>query len=386
MIIGLTRSRVRSLLKSIEHQIFTRNFFQLIIFFFPKKNVRFFSIDLHTSVTRDIENFVRKSGGKFTRWSIAGTAKFFNDPNLRTSYVSNHSWRRINPEIIEKFHKRYQIFLSRQNIFCVSYTFSFVQLFEKTNKPILVVNAIRYESPFTLNETKFKALNKSLENLSKKGLLTVISNNLGDQDYLKQLSNIDSIYIPILCDYITPMKSINENWVVISRNKDFSRVIAKYGKNLVSQYDLYPNGYTFKEFSNNKGVVLIPQNISLMKLFELTTGGFPVRIPSDRLLLEWRNIPGVLTEISYLDILQENCPRWLKNTPADIKWDGYYPWWLSRADWCNKSLFPNVSRFDSLEELEQDLDIDLRAPINLRNEQVRSEWQNFTKEYLSRLT
>ena len=35
----------------------------------------------------------------------------------------------------------------------------------------------------------------------------------------------------------------------------------------------------------------------------------------------------------------------------DPTWDKFYSWWLERADWNNTDFFPNISRFDSFEEL-----------------------------------
>jgi hypothetical protein len=53
-------------------------------------------------------------------------------------------------------------------------------------------------------------------------------------------------------------------------------------------------------------------------------------------------------------VYNSESPQWLKNTPADPNWNEFYPWWLDRADWNDRFFFPNVSRFNSIEELRED--------------------------------
>ena len=371
------RYRARNLFGTTKVQISSLNFLQALLTLSPKKTPTIFALDLHTSITRDVQSPLRNSGINVRRWSISDSAELFNEPNLKISYINGSTWRDIDSDKIYKFNRRYQKFLSNQDAFLVSHTFSFLDIFKDLGKPILAINTTRYESPYTYSQKKFDELNALVNSLSNCGLLHIVSNNIGDKDYLRQLSGVDSVYIPNLCDYTTPMSGEDGSWVVLSRNIDLSRKIASQSNNLVSQYDKYPKGFTFEEFARNRGVVVIPYNISTMRLFELTSAGFPVRIPSDRLLAEILHLPGVLSELSWVQVSGKKCPDWLEGTPADPNWIDFIPWWLRRADWNNFEMFPNVSRFDSFDELTYEPDMHFADKIQRRNNFIRTEWSKY---------
>ena len=93
-------------------------------------------------------------------------------------------------------------------------------------------------------------------------------------------------------------------------------------------------------------------------------------------------MPGVLSELSWVQVLADSCPEWLLNTPADPGWAGFLDWWLERADWNNSFFFPNVTRFDSVEELNFPPNPFLIEDIELRNVQIKSEWEELTALFL----
>jgi hypothetical protein len=316
---------------------------------------------------------------KFERWSISGTSSQFKEPNLRLKFINSKTWQLLDDELIESFQDRYKYTLDKQLGFLVAHTLAFVRIFHKFQKPILAINSTRFEAPFSYIPSEFIKLNKVLQDLTDDSKLRIISNNVGDRDYLEIITGIKSDHIPSLCDYVPKRSPKNKDWIVISRNVDLSNKIASFGANLRSQYEKYPDGYTHKEFSENFGVVYIPHNISTMRLFELATAGFPVRIPSDRLLLELVHLPGVLSELSWVQVAGQSCPDWLRNTPADPDWLSFYSWWLERADWKLTDYFPNVSIFDSFSELSNDA-CEIQDPTP-RNEMLQSKWSRIYAEF-----
>ena len=347
-----------------------------------KSKQQVFALDLHTSVTRDVSFSLEKSGFRLKRWSICSSSYLYKEPNLKLRFINSRNWRDLSSVDIENFRDKYSNFLEQNDAFLVSYSFSLLRIFAEYKKPILAINATRYESPYTLQESEFNSLNKLISDLYQRNLLMVVSNNKGDMDYLEYFTGVKSQHIPSLCEYIPEMKGSNGKWVVISRNQDLAKHVASYASNMHSQYELYPNGFSHSEFANNKGVVYIPYNISTMRLFELATAGFPIRIPSDRLLMEWIHLQGVLDELSWVQVAGTSCPIWLKDTPADPEWVDFYKWWLQRADWHNTTHFPNVKFFDSLDELaaEQEYECDMV----IRNNEIRKDWQTVTDELFSR--
>ena len=122
-----------------------------------------------------------------------------------------------------------------------------------------------------------------------------------------------------------------------------------------------------------------------MRMFELTTAGFPIRIPSDRLLLEWSNLPGVLSELSYAQVHNQEPLKKYSNSPMDPNWVNFYSWWLERADWNQKDFFPNITRFDSLEELADDPRPFQSKLIENRNLKIANLWQDRLEKFTSQL-
>jgi hypothetical protein len=329
-------------------------FGNVIQHYLKKTKFQVFSLELHASVTRDLIPFIKQKKSEFTRWSISPSSFLFAERNLKVHGINSRNWTKIDPPSIAIFQDKYKFFLSKIDLFVVSYSFSLIKLYKKYRKPILAINATRYESPYTLNHQEFISLNEDLFDLSSSKLLTVISNNLGDKDYLRILADIESAHIPSLCNYTETHNPVFNKWIISCRNFDLSNRIADDVPNAFTSESLFPQGFSYSDVSRYRGVILIPYNISTMRLFELTTAGFPVRIPSDQLLRQWINLPGVLSELSWLQVHNSETPQWLKNTPADPHWNEFYPWWLERADWNDKFFFPNVSRFNSIEELRED--------------------------------
>lgn len=354
---------------------------KLVLYFRKNFFPTMFTLDLHTSVVRDIKESLEKNQIIVERYSISAASHLFNEPNLRLPYISGKSWRSIGVDKIRNFQRFFSAILNNAHCFLVTYTFSFVLIFENLGKPILAVNATRYESPFTLNENSFKKLNDKLQDLSKSGLLTVISNNAGDRDYLNWFTGIDSKHIPSLCSYSAKHAPSIETWLVLSRNLDLGRQISQKTLNARTVEEVFPSGYSHEDFAKFAGVILVPYNISTMRLFELSTSGMPVRIPSDRLLKEWSSLPGVLSELSWVQVLGSECPNWLKDTPADPEWPEFLDWWLDRADWKFKEFFPNVSTFDSLQELNVAPPLFTLEAVDQRNENIRSLTDNAVRDF-----
>lgn len=373
------RSNIRNIWGMIMLQILDNNVVSHALVNKLKTKKQVFALDLHTSVSRDISCSLENSGFRLRRWSICSSSYLYKEPNLNLRFINSRNWKDLNPFAIQSFKEHYKYFLEQIDSFLVSYSFSLLRIFEDCKKPILAINATRYESPYTLDESEFFDLNKLILNLNKSNLLTIVSNNEGDRDYLEYFTGVKSQHIPSLCEYIPKMRGSNGKWVVVSRNPDLAKHVASFAQNMHSQYDLYPNGFSHIEFAENKGVVYIPYNISTMRLFELATAGFPIRIPTDRLLMEWTHMPGVLDELSWIQVSGSSCPTWLRNTPADPRWINFYKWWLLRADWHNSRYFPNVKFFDNLEELA--IEPIFKVDMTSRNEEIRNAWLEVTNRF-----
>src|SRR5262249_14615217 len=89
----------------------------------------------------------------------------------------------------------------RYDAFIVTHTPAFALLYLPWGKPIIVVNSTRYEQPFTLDPARWRWLDAELRDGVARGRIHVVSNNQGDQTYLREHTGIDSVHLPSLCEY-----------------------------------------------------------------------------------------------------------------------------------------------------------------------------------------
>jgi len=168
---------------------------------FSKKRLRFFNLDLHISVIADVKNIFETFGHEVVDWSLSGATWVFGKQRDAVDIVNEKTWMDLNPEMCERFYERYKDFLNQFDGFIVTHNSSFSLLYEKFNKPIIIINSTRYENPFTRSLDRWIWLNDYLKKGVKKNKIFIISNNKGDQRYLKFYTGLDSLHIPSLCLY-----------------------------------------------------------------------------------------------------------------------------------------------------------------------------------------
>ena len=156
---------------------------------YKKNHKKLFSLDLHISVIKDIKEHLNKIYGssvKLTYWCISGHCHIMNEKRQTPKYINNSEWTSINKKTIENFVNTYKEFLSDFDGFIVTHTPVFALLYESFNKPIYVLNSCRFDNPFGSNKNieMKKYLISKLQDMYKKGILRIVSNNKGDQGYL----------------------------------------------------------------------------------------------------------------------------------------------------------------------------------------------------------
>ena len=125
-----------------------------------EKKLKFFTIDWHSSVTKDLIDIFHDLGHEVTYWSIGPyTQRIFkhdkvkNDPNY--PHLIFDLWKnpienlyKLDEKACYEFYEIYKEFLEQFDAYIVSPHSSLAFIFEKLNKPVIVVNAARYEFPF----------------------------------------------------------------------------------------------------------------------------------------------------------------------------------------------------------------------------------------------
>jgi hypothetical protein len=208
----------------------------------------------------------------------------------------------------------------------------FAMLFEKYNKPVILINSCRYDIPFCWSGDMVtaKEYKECLHRLNDKKLLIAVSNNKADQLYTKIGCNIVTKHIPSLCAY-TNMKysPIKDTFLCYSGNVDHPLVTPK------SQLG---HGYKWDELTKFKGIIHFPYEISTMSLFEQFTAGIPLFFPSKEYMIKTVNIQSVAA-------------YWGNNLHEDLKQFSGKSLWIENADFYNVFISPNVYIFDSIPHL-----------------------------------
>jgi hypothetical protein len=160
--------------------------------------MKFFNIDLHVSVVEDIKTIFSSLGHEVDSYSLSSHDWVFNRVPKRPEIITVNNWMNIDDELCDRFYEHYKHKLDKYDGFVVTHTPVFSKLYQKFNKPIIVVASTRYEFPYTFNKDKWVSLNNYLNNNKN---IIIISNNRFDKKYCETFLNKDVAFIESLCDY-----------------------------------------------------------------------------------------------------------------------------------------------------------------------------------------
>ena len=135
--------------------------------------LRLFNIDLHISVVADVIDIL-KDDVEITNWSISGHNWVLGKPTADVKVVNQYTWKNIDEKMIDQFFAHYKDELSQYDGFLVTHTPVLALIYEKFNKPIIVVNSCRYEQPFSWKGGDMKGwdwFNSKLKNIDRKSVV-----------------------------------------------------------------------------------------------------------------------------------------------------------------------------------------------------------------------
>ena len=348
--------------------------------------MKFFNLDLHISVIADIKKIFNDLGHQVDNWSLSGHAHVMNQVTKEVEFVNQHTWRKIDDNLINLFYERYKRELSHYDGFIVTHTPCFSLLYEKFNKPIITVASTRYEEPFSNDMVKWSKFNYFLQKKIDDGIIIPIANNKYDKKYTEFFTQREWEHIPSLCEYTnSKYTGIKEKFLYSSKFKPSLSIPRLVDK----QVELHPN-YKWQDLANYKGIVHIPYNISTMSIFEQYTSNIPLFFPSWDFLFSLRkDYPshGVLSETSWNQV-HSYAPNSVifggledPNNYCDV--NGVMKW-ASLADFYDEGNMPHLQYFDSFEHLNHLLhntdleEVSHKMSIHnkKRKEMIHAKWQN----------
>jgi len=324
----------------------------------PKKQLKIFNLDLHQSVIEDIKNIVNtlyNNSVDITNWSTSYHNHYFGKPTADVKVITQETWKNIDMDMIHKFQEEYDDMLKGYDAFIVTFSPVFAMLFEKYNKPIIIVNACRYDQPFCWNNntTMLKLLNMSLQRMHNSGQAIIVSNNMGDQQYLKDGAGVDSIVIPSLCLYTNAhYNNPTKNEVMVFEGKIFNDIKSNdTGNRIVNR----PSNYNFKDLADYTGIIHMPYDVSSMSLFEQYFAGIPLFFPEKEFYkkcVREEKVSFIAQYNAWSRILSDDeLDKWLNN--ADFYHFKYINYYISFEDCASKvNAFVDTEKEERLEWIE----------------------------------
>lgn len=338
--------------------------------------MRFFNIDLHISVIADIKHILARLGHEVTDWTLSGHAWVMGREPDPVEIINARNWRSIDRAMCDAFFDRYRAELADYDAFIVTHTPCLAMLYERWQKPIIVVASTRYEQPFTRDAARWNAFNDDLRRLHDRGLLIPLANNRYDAAYAHAFTGFAWPVIPSLCEYVdAPARLERPEFVAWGKYPglfDVPLVRSRHdlgdGPGAPHEAQRRRGGspirrpYRWSTLAEYRGVVHAPYNASLMSLFEQYTSAFPLLVPTRsflRRLYGAHRDEGILSELSF-NAVERLPPGSAIPYGGDADPNAYddvdaVMQWIELADFYDPDGMPHITYFDSSEELAERL-------------------------------
>lgn len=325
-------------------------------------------MDLHISVIADFKTACPDV--EVVDWCLSGHAWVMKRTQDFPDHINPNTWQNLTPESIRRFQAKYDPFLSTFDGFVVGFCSAFAMIYEKYNKPIVMLNAVRYDIPFcwTKDMGMLAQWKACLHRLQAKNLLTLVSNNKADQLYLRLGTGLSSRFIPSLCLYTNTQYNPTRPTFLCYGGTFPTHPLLTLKKDL-------PHPHQWSDVTSFRGVINYPYEVSLMSCFEHFTAGCPLFFPSKAY---WKTAPGIQSLSAY----------WDKDLPAEFAPLSTPQDWIELADMYETFQSPNTYYFDSTEHLFHLLEtfeyVEDREFRQAHIQRVKEEWKQTMAPLLAR--
>ena len=327
--------------------------------------MQFFGMDLHISVLEDFK--VACPQVRLTEWCMSKAAPIMGKQYASPLAINNNTWKNMTPRMIEDFQREYDGFLKSFDGFVVGFASVFALVFEKYKKPIIMMNAVRYDLPYcwSLDMRMRGEFHACLYRLHNAKMLWMVSNNRCDQSYTAKGLGLMPRYIPTLGTYAgmryAPSKP---TFYCYSEKAREPHPLITYRK-LNTRERFIP----WSEFGTYRGIIHFPYDATpTMSMFEQFSGGLPMFFPSREF---WMTQPHIWNTTQY----------WGKH-PQNLEEFDREAHWIDLS--CIYDVFasPNTHIFNSTEHLYQLLENFVYVPEDrtARNEAIKKQWADLLAE------
>lgn len=345
--------------------------------------MKFFNIDQHVSVIADVAHIFKNLGHQVDDWSLSGHAWVLGKPKpqIMLSDGTQLTCSGVcSQEVCDKFYEANKEKLSQYDGFIAAYPVEFAMLYERFNKPIIVVNCIRYDHPNTFHPALRDRLNNFLKARHEVGKLYYVCNNKGDLWYTEYFTGIKGMHIPSLCEYTNAKYTGTKNQYVIHDRSEISvpgNLCVSLGQLRTSAWK-----YTWENLYSYKGIVHIHYHNGSMSTAEQYTANVPLFCPSKKYGKELFHQGKMFSDLTFYKIEKKPEPEDLSN-PNSLRNPEILDKWFDTCDFYDTENYKHVQYFESPAHLEhllktvnaKEISANMAEYNKLRRMSVYNNWQ-----------
>lgn len=336
--------------------------------------VKLLNIDLHISVIAEVKDIFERinTDTVIEDWTLSGHAWVMNRTPENIDIINSSSWKNMDTDLIEKFINKYDEIFKTFDGFICCYPISFAMIFERYNKPIYIINCVRYDMPFCWNNNNImiEKLHTCLINLQNKNLLKIISNNKADDSYIKfGIPELYTTIIPSLCLYT------NMRWNPNNTNNKFLLYTGSLpfeNNNIVCRSSI--GHFTWDSLMLFKGIIHLPYDSCSMSIFEHISSEIPLFFPTKKFLKYLWDNNLITNQMNYWKHNSNTIiPDYLKETINNN-------FWIENADYYD---ITGYYYFDSFEELNYMVSNFKDVHYDIRKEFIKERKEMALQKYES---
>jgi len=355
--------------------------------------MKFFNIDQHVSVISDIAHIFKNLGHEVDDWSLSGHHWVMNKskPKIMLSNGTQLTCSGVcTQEVCDMFYEQNKHELSKYDGFIACYPVEFALLYEKFNKPIIIVNCIRYDHPNTFNPIIRNRLNDFLKLKHSEGKLYYVCNNKGDQFYSHYLNGILGMHIPNLCEYTNAKYTGSKHQYVIHDRSEID-----VPGNLCISLGAVRNSdwkYTWENLYSYRGIIHIPYHNGTMSMFEQYTANVPLFLPSKEYAKQLFYSNKIFSDLTFYKIEKAQEPDDMNN-PNSLRNPEILDKWIDSCDFYDAENMKYIQHFDSPGHLShllhtvnvQEISSNMASHNILRRASIYNNWQEILTSIASQV-
>ncbi len=319
-----------------------------------------FDLDLHVSVVADARLALERRGVPLTEWNMSGHTWVFGREREPVAVVNERTVEQFGPGLVDRFQRAYGSYLKSFRGYLATYPPCFSLLYRGLGAPALAICATRYEWPFTSDAEGWAWLDSGLAQGVDEGWLTLAANNRADADYLENYTGLRAAWIPSDCSYITPAYTGGKPEAVVAAATESLAIsiCERLRRPAVPLRTALGPRFTWAQLYDQRAIVLIPYNVSVMALFEHYAACAPIYVPTRSFLEELAaaHPAEVLGSISFSQVSGRPAAPPRREGALDLNdvRDGQIvDWYLDRADFYDPDWMPRIRQFESWPHLDQ---------------------------------